>query len=175
MTYIFRTLLIPPAQEPIATAICNDLGYPEKGMFVSTMREDGDPPPIGQPDTRAILGYISSGAIPNDSPVLIYAAADMLDAILARNPDATVTLANCTEFINWLDRTEEPPFPRMDFMKGELNGIPAPANWHKPTASEPGYALDAVTQHAGVYWRNLVEGNREVPAFGRDGWRRVWG
>lgn len=202
MSYTFRTLLIPPAQEPIATAICNDLGYPEKGMFVATMREDGDPPAIGKPDTRAILGYISTGAIPDDSP-LLQDAEGLYDELLQRNPDTKITLAQCAEFVNWLDLTDMDPTTRQNFMKAEITGSPAvtPAvpegmggtlkgekvadlkfdlGLEKESAEQlpadtpAGYPMDAVGVHLGVNWRNLVPDNEIPPAVGKASWRRLW-
>jgi hypothetical protein len=202
MSYTFRTLLIPPAQEPIATLICDELGYPEKGMFVATMREDGDPPDIGKPDTRAILGYISTGAIPDDSP-LLQDAEGLYDEIVKRKPDTKVTLAQCTEFVNWLDLTDVDPTTRQDFMKAEIAGDPvaAPAapkgmegtikgekvadlkfdlGLEKESAEQlpadipAGYPMGAVGAHLGVNWRNLVPDNEVPPAVGKASWRRLW-
>ena len=201
MTYTFRTFLIPPAQEPIATAICDTLGYPEKGMFKAIMA-DGDPPAIGQPDTRVIQGYISTGPIPDDSPLLLDAGG-LYDALILRDPDTKITLAQCTEFVDWLDLTDVDPYTRQEFMKAELAGSPevvpvAPLGMEGTTRGEKiadakftlklekesaeqlpadtpaGYPMGAVEVHLGVNWRNLVPDNEVPPAVGKSSWRRLW-
>ena len=201
MTYVFRTFLIPPAQEPVATAICNDLGYPEKGMFTAVMAE-GEPPSLDQPDTRVIQGYISSGLHPDDSPLLLDAGG-LYDELLQRKPDTKVTLAQCTEFVNWLDLTDVDPYLRQDFMKAELAGLPevvpvAPVGMEDtlkgekvadlkfdlglekesaeqlPADTLAGYPMNAVEVHLGLNWRNLVPDNEVPPAVGKSSWRRLW-
>lgn len=166
----YATFILPPAQKATIDLICNELGFPEKGMFTGTMR-DGVGPPPDQPDTRPILGYISSGVLDDTSPLLTFSGAQMLAGIQARNPATIVTAAQCAAIVSWMDLTTDEPIPRQQFMINELAGVPTPGNW---SAGGTPYPMDAVTRHAGQNWRNLIDQNNLVPQLGADGWRRIW-
>ena len=191
MANVFRTFIIPPAALGVATQICDDLGYPEKGMFTSIMVE-GPPPPMGEEDLRPVQGYISTGLVADDCPLLLDAEG-LHAALLERNPDSTVTLVQCTMFTTWLDLTDVQPIPRQEFMLAEINGSPAVlpesrkgakaqetadakfnAKLREATGTEEGYPMNAVVYYQGFNMRNLLEGNLTEPAFGVPTWRKVW-
>ena len=187
----FRTFIIPPEGLEIAAQICDDLGYPEKGMFTSTMLE-APPPAIGEVDPASIKGYISSGSVADDCPLLLDAEG-LHAALLKRNPDSKVTLDQCTVFTTWLDLTDVQPITRQEFMLAEINGSPAVlpesrkgakaqetadakfnAKLREATGTEEGYPMDAVVYYRGFNMRNLLEGNLTEPEFGVPTWRKVW-
>ena len=193
MVNVFRTFIIPPAGLEIATQICDDLGYPEKGMFTSIMAE-GPPPSMGEEDLRPVQGYISTGIVADDCPLLLDAEG-LHAALLERNPDSAVTFDQCMQLTTWMDLTDVQPIPRQEFMLAEINGAPGAlpakcksvrlqeaanakfnAELRKATRTEDelGYPMNAVVLHMGVNVRNLVENNLEEPAFGIASWRRIW-
>ncbi len=170
MTYTFRTLMVPASLGAKAIAITDALGYPEKGMFVAKVAE-GNAPSIGTADTRPAVAWISSGAVPDNSPVLGDANA-LWTAVQAGTPGA-VTLADCQAFVKAIDLTQADPHAQQAVIIDEVKlSTNAPA-WVQPTGAHDAYAMNAAATYAGKGWRSLIDGNVWAP--GVTGWRELWG
>lgn len=170
MTYVFRTFIVPDAIVPKAVEITDALGYPEKGMF-STPIKDGAEPSLGSTDTRTQLASISSGAIPSTS-ALLGSAADLWEAVQAGTPGA-VTLADCQAFVTAIDLSQAEPHGRKDLIKDEIKTAATAPAWVQPTGAHDAYSIDAAVTHGGKGWRSLVAANVWAP--GVSGWRELWG
>jgi len=153
---VFRTLMVPAAQGPLAVKITDALGYPDRGMFVTEV-EDG-----------AVIGYISTGIVDDASPVLADAAT--LHAACAADP--SITLADCESLVRALDLTPDEPFGRMEFVKQEIALGATAVPWVQPTGAADAYAKDAVVSHSGQAWRSMIDANVWAP--GVSGWRLLW-
>lgn len=155
---VFRTLMVPVAQGPLAVKITNALGNGHPGMFVVEVK-DG-----------ATVGYISTGILDDASPILADAAT--LHAACIEN-DPTVTLADCESLVAALDLTPDEPFARMAEIKTEVaEAVNAPA-WVAPTGAHNAYAKGATVTYAGKAWKSLIDANVHAP--GISGWRESWG
>jgi len=176
MSEVFRTIAIPTSGAAKAQQIAYDLGYPVRGMFVANFYEvppgtevPGLPPPTpGTPPT----GVMSSGYLPEDSPILkdeftLYAA------VLAATPGTTVTQQDCIDFVTARDQTTEPGVPRQTYLIEEVAaGTDAPA-WVQPTGAHDTYEFDAMVSYKGYSYKSLIDANVWAPDV--TGWRIVWG
>ena len=151
MSNVFRTYILRAAQGPVAQAITDALGYPEKGMFVSEIDDEG-----------TLIGYISSGIVDSESPIH-KPAADLLAAITARNPGHGITLEQCQQFKDALDQTDAEPFPRMDLIRKEIKASLSAVPWVQPQGTEGMYPLDAVVTDEGVTWISTLDNNAWKP------------
>lgn len=164
MTDVFRTFMISAAQGPKAVAICDALGYPDKGMFVSKVAD-------GDPSTAPTIAYISSGWVPDTSPVL--KTANELWAALNTPPRSpgTITLADCQAFKSALDLTPAEPHSHAALIVKEVNGTAPTTPWVQPQGAHDAYPFDAGVTHAGKKWRSLVPDNVWQPPIN---WREFW-
>lgn len=145
----FRTFIIPASLADTARRLTDAMDYPHKGMFVAQVDADGE-----------TIAYISSGWLAEDSPFITgdFTGYDPQDVAAIRQA---------------MDNTDNPPIPRMDFVREEVaEGANAPA-WVQPTGAHDAYAEDAAVTHAGKAWRNLTPANVWEP--GVSGWRLLWG
>lgn len=155
---VFRTYIVKAADGPLAVAVCDALGYPEKGMFVAQV--DG-----------GTVGYISTGIVDGASPIHLDAAG-LLAALDERSPGHGITLAQCEAFKRALDATDDEPFARMEFVRQEIALGATAVPWVQPTGAVDAYAKDAVVSHSGQAWRSLIDANVWAP--GVSGWRLLW-
>lgn len=155
---VFRTLMVPVAQGPLAVKITNALGNGHPGMFVVEVKEG------------ATVGYISTGILDDASPILADAAT--LHAACIVN-DPTVTLAECESLVAVLDLTPDEPFARMAEIKTEVAESVNAAAWVAPTGAHNAYAKGATVTYAGKAWKSLIDANVHAP--GISGWRESWG
>lgn len=167
MSNTFRTLMVPASMAATALAITNALGNGHPGMFTTKVAE-GLEPVDGQPDTREVVGYISTGILDSGSPLLADAAT--LHAACAADP--TITLADCESLVRALDLTPDEPFGRMAEIKAEVAGSVNAAAWVQPTGAQDAYPKGAVVSHGGRAWVNLTPANVWEP--GVSGWRLRW-
>lgn len=156
---VFRTYVVKAADGPLAVRVCDALGYPERGMFVVQVQDGGT------------VAYISTGIVDSESPIHADAAT-LHDAIIDRNPDATVTLTDCEAFKRSLDETQDDPFDRMEFVKADIKLGATAVPWVQPTHAGDAYPKDAVVSYAGQAWRSLHDANVHAP--GVSGWRLLW-
>ena len=168
---VFRTFVIPAAQGANATKICDALGFPDKNMFVAKVA-DGASPAMGQPDTRTIIGYVSSGVVDDASPVLGTAAALWTALNTAPRTPGTITLAECQAFTAALELTAASPLPHIDGIVKECNGTAVTTPWVQPAGAQDAYPIDAAVTYGGKSWRNLMDANVWAP--GVTGWRQFW-
>lgn len=168
MSNAFRTLMVPASMAATALAITNALGNGHPGMFTTKVAE-GLEPVDGQPDTREVVGYISTGILDSDSPLL----ADAATLHAACEADPTVTLADCESLVRALDLTPDEPFGRMAEIKAEVAESVNAAAWVQPTGAQDAYPKGAVVSHGGRAWVNLTPANVWEP--GVSGWRESWG
>lgn len=154
---VFRTYIVKAADGPLAVAICDALGYPEKGMFVAQV--DG-----------GAVGYISTGIV--DASPIHLDAAGLLAALDDRSPGHGITLAQCEAFKRALDATDDEPFARMEFVRQEIALGATAVPWVQPTGAVDAYAKDAVVSYGGQAWRSLIDANVWAP--GVSGWRLLW-
>lgn len=157
---VFRTYVVKASDGPLAVAICDALGYPEKGMFVVQVNDGG-----------SVIGYISTGIVDDASPIHLDAAG-LLAALDERNPGHGITLAQCQQFRDALDLTDAEPFARMDFVREEIALGATAVPWVQPTSAVDAYPLDAVVSYGGKAWRNITQANVWQP--GVSGWRLLW-
>lgn len=157
---VFRTLIVKATDGPLAVAICDALGYPEKGMFV-----------VQVSDGASTVGYISTGIVDDTSPIHADAAG-LLAALDERNPGHGITISECQAFRDALDLTDSEPFARMDFVKAEIALGATAVPWVQPTDATNAYPLDAVVSYGGKAWRNITQANVWQP--GVSGWRLLW-
>ena len=160
---IFRTYLVRKDQQAVALAITDALGYPEKGMLIVPVEDAGDD-----------IAYISSGIVDDDSP-LHGTAAELLAALDARNPEHTITLADCELFTGEVDLTDAEPFGQMDMIRAEVTASADPSaypEWEQPQGTVGMYDRDAIVRHAGTVWKSLLPFNVWEP--GTSGWRLLW-
>lgn len=156
---VFRTYIVKAADGPLAVAICDALGYPEKGMFVAQVQDGGT------------VAYISTGIVDSESPIHADAAG-LLAALDERSPGHGITLAQCEAFKKALDQTDDDPFDRMAFIKAEIRLGATAVPWVQPTHAGNAYAKDSVVSHGGQSWRSLHDANVQPP--GVSGWRLLW-
>lgn len=156
---VFRTYIVRAVDGPLAVAVCDALGYPEKGMFVVQVQDGGT------------VAYISTGIVDSESPIHADAAT-LHAAILERNPAATVTLADCEAFKKALDQTDDDPFDRIDVIKAEIRLGATAVPWVQPTGAHDAYAKNSVVSYVGQSWRSLHDANVQPP--GVSGWRLLW-
>lgn len=161
---VFRTYTVKVADGPLAVAICDALGYPERGMFTAEV-VDGDP------ETAPAVAYVSSGVVDSESPIHLDAAG-LLAALNERSPGHGITLAQCEAFKHALDATDDEPFARMEFVRQEIALGATAVPWVQPTGAMDAYAKDAVVSHSGQAWRSLIDANVWAP--GVSGWRLLW-
>lgn len=161
----FRTYIVKAADGSLAVAICDALGYPERGMFTAKVMDGGDP------ETDPPVAWIASGIVDSESPIHADAAT-LHAAILNRNPAATVTLADCEAFKKALDQTDDDPFDRIDVIKAEIRLGATAVPWVQPTHAGNAYAKDSVVSYGGQSWRSLNDANVQAP--GVSGWRLLW-
>lgn len=154
---VFRTLMVPAAQGPLAVKITDALGYPDKGMFRVEVK-DG-----------ATIGYISTGIVDDASPIL----ADAATLHAACTADPSITLADCESLVRALDLTPDEPFARMAEIKAEVAESVNAAAWIAPTGAHDAYPKGATVSHGGRAWKSLVDANVWQP--GVSGWRESWG
>lgn len=158
---VFRTYIVAATDSPLAVAICDALGYPEKGMFTAKVADD-------DPETAPAVAYVSSGVVDSESPIHLDAAG-LLAALDERSPGHGITLAQCEAFKQALDATDDEPFARMDFVKAEIALGATAVPWAQPTGAMDAYAKDAVVSYGGQAWRSLIDANVWAP--GVSGWR----
>lgn len=168
MTYTFKTLIVPKNLGALAIKITDAIGGEHLGMFVAQVAE-GAPPALGQPDTRVPVGYISTGAMPTDSPML----SDAATLHAACEADPTVTLANCQDLLRILDLTEDNPHERQNAIIEETKTSAVAVPWVQPTGAQDAYAKGDAAIYGGKTWVNLIEANVWAP--GVTGWRESWG
>lgn len=160
---VFRTYLVRASDGPLAVAICDALGYPEKGMFVVQVNDGGN-----------TVGYISTGIVDDDSPIHADAAG-LLTALNERNPGHGITLAQCQQFRDALDLTDAEPFGRMDAIRAEIAASADPLSfpeWQQPQGTVGMYDRDDIVRHGGNLWKSMVRFNVWEP--GVSGWRPLW-
>lgn len=156
---IFKTFVIPASAGPKAAAICDALGYPDKGMFVVKIGDSGSP-----------VAYIASGIVDSESPVLADAAT--LWIALQAAGAGSLTLLDCQSFKVALEATDAPPIPHTASIVQEVAGtLPAPT-WVQPLGAHDAYLTGAAVTHGGKKWRNLTPYNTFAP--GVSGWREFW-
>lgn len=168
MSYIFKTLIVPANLGALALKITDALGGGHKGMFVARVAE-GAPPAIGQTDARTPVGYISTGAMPTDSPLL----ADAATLHAACEDDPAITLADCQSLLRIIDLTQDSPHERQNAIIAETKTAAVAVPWVQPTGSHDAYAKGAAVTHAGRTWVSLTPANVWAP--GVSGWRESWG
>lgn len=168
MSNAFRTLMVPASMAATALAITNALGSGHPGMFTTKVAE-GLEPADGQPDTREVVGYISTGILDSDSPLL----ADAATLHAACTADPSITLADCESLVRALDLTPDEPFARMAEIKAEVAESVNAAAWIAPTGAHDAYPKGATVSHGGRAWKSLVDANVWQP--GVSGWRESWG
>jgi hypothetical protein len=168
MTYTFRTLIVPANLGALAIKITDAIGGEHRGMFIAQVAE-GAPPAIGQPDTRTPIGYISTGALPTDSPML----ADAATLHTACEADPTITLADCQNLLRILDLTQDEPHERQNAIIEETKTAAVAVPWVQPTGAHDAYAKGAAATYGGKTWVSLIEANVWAP--GVSGWRESWG
>lgn len=167
----FKTLIVPAALGLKAVAICDALGYPDKGMFTAKIA-DGDAPEMGQPDTRAVVAYIASGIVDSESPVLADAATLWAAVQATEDGPGTLTLLDCQAFKTALEATDASPIPQAASIVAEVAGtFPAPL-WVQPLGAHDAYVTGAAVTHNNKKWRNLTPYNTFAP--GVSGWREFW-
>jgi hypothetical protein len=157
---VFRTLMVPAGTESIAIAICNVLGYPDRGMFTRSLAPEGIP-----------IAFGASGIV-DDASAVLKPAAELHAALEAIQPGA-VSLADCQAFVKVLDATEAEPFAQAATVIDEVAGKLAAPAWIQPTGPENAYGIGATVTYASKKWRSLVAGNLAAPALGA-GWREHW-
>lgn len=150
----FRTYIVKAADGPLAVAICDALGYPEKGMFVAQV--DG-----------GTVGYISTGIVDDASPIHLDAAG-LLAALDERSPGHSITLAQCEAFKQALDATDDEPFARMEFVRQEIALGATAVPWVQPTGQHDAYKIGDVVTYQGQTWE-CIAGD----ANGLNVWARV--
>lgn len=168
MTYTFRTLIVPANLGALAIKVTDAIGGEHKGMFVAQVAE-GAPPAIGQPDTRTPIGYISTGALPTDSPML----ADAATLHAACKDDPTATLADCQGLLRVIDLTQDEPHARQNAIIEETKTAAVAVPWVQPTGAHNAYAKGAAATYGGRTWVSLIPANVWTP--GVSGWRESWG
>jgi len=168
MTYTFRTLIVPANLGALAIKVTDAIGGEHRGMFIAQVAE-GAPPVMGQPDTRTPVGYISTGALPTDSPML----ADAATLHAACEADPTITLADCQNLLRILDLTQDEPHERQNAIIEETKTAAVAAPWVQPTGAHDAYEKGAAATYAGTTWVSLIEANVWAP--GVSGWRESWG
>lgn len=168
MTYTFKTLIVPASLGPVALKITNAIGGEHKGMFVAQVAE-GTAPALGQSDTRTPVGYISTGAMPVDSPMM----ADAATLLTACESDASITLTDCQTLLKSFDVTEDPPFERMNAIIEETKTSAVATVWKQPTGAQDSYEKGAAATYGGKTWVSLIPANVWAP--GVSGWRESWG
>lgn len=168
MSNAFRTLMVPASMAATALAITNALGSGHPGMFTTKVAE-GLELADGQPDTREVVGYISTGILDSDSPLL----ADAATLHAACTADPSITLADCESLVRALDLTPDEPFARMAEIKAEVAESVNAAAWIAPTGAHDAYPKGATVSHGGRAWKSLVDANVWQP--GVSGWRESWG
>lgn len=161
----FRTYIVKAADGPLAVAICDALGYPERGMFTAKVMDGGDP------ETDPPVAWIASGIVDSESPIHADAVG-LLAALDERSPGHGITLAQCEAFKQALDQTDDDPFDRMAFIKAEIKLGATAVPWVQPTGAHDAYAKDAVVSYGGQAWRSLHDANVQAP--GGSGWRLLW-
>lgn len=166
MANVFKTLAIPAAQLAKAQAICDALGYPDKGTFIGKIALSGAEPMSG-PDTRTMAGYIASGVIDSNSRLLGTSAA----LFTALNGAPGITQADCDAFVAVLEVTTAPPLPHRAAIVRECSGTEVTTVWAQPLGSNDAYPLDAAVTDAGQKWRGLVPFNVWKPPIN---WRAFW-
>ena len=168
MTYIFKTLIVPKNLGATAIKITNAIGGEHKGMFVAQVAK-GAPPALGQPDTRVPVGYISTGAMPTDSPLL----SDAATLHAACKDDPTVTLTDCQNLLRVIDLTQDEPHARQNAIIAETKTSATAVPWVQPTGAHNAYAKSAAVTYGGKTWVSLIPANVFQP--GVTGWRESWG
>ena len=156
MSNVFRTFIIKASEGANAVAICDALGYPDKGMFTAKIGDEGNP-----------VAYIASGIV-DDQSMVLQDAVTLHGAVSS----AGITLAQCQAFKAALEASEAPPLPQAETIKSEVAGtLPAPT-WVQPTGAHDAYPLGASVTHGGKKWRSLIAANVWAP--GVSGWREHW-
>ena len=168
MSYTFRTLIVPKSLGALALKITDAIGGEHKGMFVAKVAE-GATPTIGQPDTRVPVGYISTGAMPTDSPML----SDAATLHAACEADPTITLADCQDLLRVIDLTQDEPHARQNAIIEETKTSATAVPWVQPTGAHNAYDKGAAVTHGGRTWVSLIPANVWAP--GVSGWRESWG
>ncbi len=168
MSYTFKTLIVPKNLGATAIKITNAIGGEHRGMFVAQVAK-GAPPALGQPDTRVPVGYISTGAMPTDSPLL----SDAATLHAACKDDPTITLANCQNLLRVIDLTQDEPHKRQNAIIDETKTSAVAVPWVQPTGVHNAYAKGAAATHGGRTWVSLIPANVFQP--GVTGWRESWG
>jgi hypothetical protein len=167
---VFRTFILPAALGAKAVAICDALGYPDKGLFTAKVAETDATDVDGNP-TTPVIAYIASGIVDSASPLLADAAT-LWAAVQAGTP-GTVTLADCQAVVEALDLTSAEPFGRRDVIREEIKLGATAVAWVQPTGAHDAYKQDAVVSYGGKSWRSLINANVWQP--GVSGWRPLWG
>lgn len=157
---VFSTFLVPASVGAKAVAICDALGFPEKGMFSTKVADD------------RVVAYVSSGIVDDTCPLLgsdaeLFAACEARTAV--RGETLTVTLADCTSVVNALDRGDIEPHRLMRAVIAESKGQVATPLWVAGTVYGP---HEGVT-HNGVKYLNLARKNTTEPPGA--GWRLLKG
>ena len=166
---VFKTFILPAALGVKAIAICDALGYPDKGMFTAQVAETDATDVDGNP-TTPVIAYIASGIVDSASPLLADAAT-LWAAVQAGTP-GTVTLADCQAVVAALDLTSAEPFGRKDVIREEIKLGATAVAWVQPTGAHDAYGLNAVVSYGGKSWRSLIAANVWQP--GVSGWRPLW-
>lgn len=166
MSNVFKTLCIPAAQLTKAVAICNALGFPDRGTFIGKMALSGAEPLSG-PDTRTMAGYIASGVFDSASPLL--GTSSNLFVALKGAPG--ISQADCDAFVAALEVTSTEPISRREMIARECNGTEVTTPWVQPGSTNP-YQLGAAVTYNGKSWRNVMDNNVWAP--GVTGWNLFW-
>lgn len=119
----FHTWIITNALGAKAVAICDTLGYPEKGMFTATIRTGPEPANENAVDNRPVIAYVSSGYVDDDCPLL----SDDPDLLLAackaraesRGEVSKITKGDCVAVLNAMSKGEFNPLPEMASVKAK--------------------------------------------------------
>ena len=152
------TFIIPASKKDLAVQITDDLGYPEKGMFIVPV--DG-------------VAFTSTGIVDSDCP-LLGTPEELYAALQERNPETTITLAECQDFVANLDLTSAEPHGRMASIVKEVSKGAEAVAWVDPRESlSKGYQRDEVVTVKGQAWLSLVDDNVAPP--GGKGWRKLFG
>lgn len=166
---VFRTFILPKDLGAKAVAICDALGYPDKGMFTAQIAETNATDAQGN-YTTPIVAYIASGVVDSASPILADAAT-LWAAVQAGTP-GSVTLADCQAVVEALDLTSAEPFGRRDVIREEIKLGATAVAWVQPKGAHNAYGLNAVVSYGGKSWRSLIAANVWAP--GVSGWRPLY-
>lgn len=100
MSYIFRTIILPADQTPLAQALAASVsGPPGAGMWTTGLSSDGSAP---------ATHYVSTGMI-DEQFAQVLVDADALYAA-CQSAGASITKAQCQALVTGADVSEDQPF-----------------------------------------------------------------